>query len=487
MRNHRDVEAVDGEDCNVSHQSESIEQTSESSTKKPSEKYRNLVAFFLLGLLNNVTYVLMNAGAGDIVPGNYAVIYLCNIFPSMLVKITGPYWFQYFTYRQRILMASISVALCYILVNHFETTWLRLFGVALGAVQGGLGEATLLAMSQFFTNPEQCLVFYSSGTGLAGPIGYFISLVISPLLILNSSSNALKNIFSTILGEIFVAMYFATFVFVLETPWIDQIRQASQEVIFKKTKMSTDASMSESFLSEPALEAPCLAGNIMPPPAEPPLGIAAQQPADDHASVQRVKSVADTFSAKERFMFICGLWPYMVPLFVVYLSEYACQSGVWTAFALPSTAAEAAERLKHKSHRDFAYKALNLTYQVGVFVSRSSGLLLQPTVATLWLMPILQCAFWGFFAADSVQHFWYGWTVLMPAFVVGLLGGAVYVNAFTLIDRNLSPEYRELALSATSFGVDAGILVGNVAGLVCQWCLFQANNISSETSGTCPG
>ena len=35
---------------------------------------------------------------------------------------------------------------------------------------------------------------------------------------------------------------------------------------------------------------------------------------------------------------ICSLalWPYMVPLFVVYTAEYAMQSGTWAAMGIPS-------------------------------------------------------------------------------------------------------------------------------------------------------
>ncbi len=35
-------------------------------------------AFFALGFFNNFTWVAMNAGAGDIVPGMYALIYIVN-------------------------------------------------------------------------------------------------------------------------------------------------------------------------------------------------------------------------------------------------------------------------------------------------------------------------------------------------------------------------------------------------------------------------
>lgn len=291
-----------------------------------------------------------------------------------------------------------------------------------------------------------------------------------PALTIDSANFYVKNIFSTLIGQLVVVAYIATFFLMLEQPWVDQLRGSKQRNIFK--------SIGEE--SEVAGELPASSPEDM----EDPLLISDDD--SNKGDFKRVRSVADTFSAKERFLFIASLWPYMVPLFVVYVSEYAMQSGVWTAFALPSSRSQASTRVLTKSYRDRAYKTLNFTYQVGVFVSRSSGLLFQPNVSTLWAMPILQCGLWILFYAIALQHFMYGYVLLLPAFITGLLGGAVYVNAFTLIDKNLLPEYRELALSATAFACDAGILLGNVSGLFCQFCLFQSMNIHVDDSGTCP-
>ena len=84
---------------------------------------------------------------------------------------------------------------------------------------------------------------------------------------------------------------------------------------------------------------------------------------------------------------------------------------VWTAFVLPSFhRSQVSTRVLGKSYRDRAYKILNFTYQVGVFVSRSSGLLFPASnVATPWMMPILQCGLWIFFYAIAIQHFMYGY------------------------------------------------------------------------------
>ncbi len=50
----------------------------------------------------------------------------------------------------------------------------------------------------------------------------------------------------------------------------------------------------------------------------------------------------------------------------------------------------------------------------------------------------------------------------------GLLGGAVYVNAFTLISRHVDPLMREFSLAAASLGDSLGIAFADVAGVLIQ-------------------
>lgn len=53
---------------------------------------RNLLAFWLLGLLNNAPYVVMIAGAKEIDPAAVGLVYFCAIAPVFVVKLSGPYW-----------------------------------------------------------------------------------------------------------------------------------------------------------------------------------------------------------------------------------------------------------------------------------------------------------------------------------------------------------------------------------------------------------
>lgn len=45
----------------------------------------------------------------------------------------------------------------------------------------------------------------------------------------------------------------------------------------------------------------------------------------------------------------------------------------------------------------------------------------------------------------------------MPCFCTGLLGGLVYVNAFTLISREVEAQFKEFSLGAASVaGISGG-------------------------------
>lgn len=59
----------------------------------------------------------------------------------------------------------------------------------------------------------------------------------------------------------------------------------------------------------------------------------------------------------------------------------------------------------------------------------------------------------------------------------GLLGGAVYVNAFALLSRSVAPPQREFSMAAASVADSLGIACADVAGVLIQGCLFKVNRI----------
>merc|ERR1712043_104780 len=100
---------------------------------------------------------------------------------------------------------------------------------------------------------------------------------------------------------------------------------------------------------------------------------------------------------------------------------------------------------------------------------------------------MLQFMFLIFFVIDGAYQFWYNYTLLIPAFITGLLGGAVYVNAFTLISKEVDTKWKEFSLSAASVGDTSGIIFANIVGLFIQSCLYEMHHIKDTgLTLTCP-
>lgn len=112
-----------------------------------SEVWRNITAFWILGCLNNTAYVVMNAASQSISPGGVGLVYLCNVGPSLLTKLTLPYWGDLVGYRTRMILATISMVLSFVLVARGGSLAVRLIGVSFSAFQSGLGEASMLGLT----------------------------------------------------------------------------------------------------------------------------------------------------------------------------------------------------------------------------------------------------------------------------------------------------------------------------------------------------
>ena len=108
---------------------------------------RLALACFAIGTINNLTFVVNNAGATELLPGHVGLIYIINTFPELFVKGTAPWWWSCCGYNVKIGVAGACFAANLILVNAPVATGWKLLGVALSDLGGGLGEASMLALS----------------------------------------------------------------------------------------------------------------------------------------------------------------------------------------------------------------------------------------------------------------------------------------------------------------------------------------------------
>ncbi|KAL3159139.1 hypothetical protein ABBQ32_011133 [Trebouxia sp. C0010 RCD-2024] len=470
------------------------------------------VAFWLLGLLNNSVYVIMIAGANDISSGAVGLVYFCAVFPALLVKLSAPYWFHLVSYDARMTIVAVMMSSAYLTVAYGSHVSWQLLGVAFAAFQGGLGEASCLALCSFYDS-RRALTLWSSGTGFAGVAGYTWVAVLhlwwgasfrTTLMLANITSVAWLFIYHAVLPPRKQEAVSQLHTLVssrsngtADLPADQGVASDGMEAEADKSSGSQEhqpisrpdagselSKGSQGRSGSPSWRASGSSGmtrraswlDLDHAASADALGQAALlgdeergRPSNDDVALDGSRQQkAEDMAWKERLMHTLHLWPYMVPLCVVYFAEYAMQTGTWTAIGFPVTDAEARQRF---------YSASNWCYQVGVFVSRSSGLAYQATVPVLWLMPALQLLLLLFFTTVAVSHWLYSWVLLAPCLITGLLGGAVYVNAFTLISRQVDPLRREFSLAAASLGDSLGIAFADIAGILIQGCLYKVNTI----------
>lgn len=379
------------------------------------------------------------------------MVFLANVGPSLLVKVSAPYWFDHVSYQSRILLATLAMATSFALVatNSSEThhwkfalAW-SLFGVALGSLQSGLGEASLLALAgkcdgelASTDSKGQCLTCFSSGTGMAGVFGFFWKWIWSDFLGFSVSTMLW-------LAMVLPVAYWVTF----------------RHVIIEETTNSPVTTRSASTDGQATI------------PESQALTIDTVSEEESLIEAQLAIPIPE-MSGYQRFCLVLELWPYIVPLFTVYAAEYALQSGTWTAIGFP---------VNDVASRDRFYEFSNWMYQAGVFLSRSSGTLWTAPLWILWAMPCLQSInvvmFYSIASHAETSVFHSPSILYLGAFFAGLLGGSCYINAYKRICKDLPLLHQEFALSSTSVGESLGIVVADILGLFIQSCLYQINGL----------
>lgn len=472
-------------------------------------------------------FVIMLAGAKGISEGGTALVFMANTMPGLLCKLSSPYWFDKVTYQTRIKIGSILMTLSFCMVSLFShlhdnkvsngridfNVLMQLFGVALGSAHGSLGEASLLALcgradislknnhrmsrhegntyvatNQFDEMHDEthqdkpiCITAFSSGTGLAGVLGFGFVYACTNLINLSLSG-------TLVVALIFPLMYWKVFDIYLKQYMFDDIsieRTGPNENIQylvpcpheeEAVQFQVGDSVSEvhdDFIDNP----PCVSSAMS----------IAQPERDDESIISRYsrhsairsnsgQTTVSQMKNTERFYLVLSLWPYMVPLFVVYAAEYALQSGVWTAIGYP---------YNDEQHRRSFYLASSWLYQAGVFISRSSGAFFTVPMWFLWLMPILQTLNLVLFYLNATFHTLQNNYLFVGCFYAGLLGGAVYVQGYSRISRDLPVSIREFALASASVADSFGIILGDTTGLLLQACLYRANQIEGAVA-ICP-
>jgi battenin len=325
---------------------------------------------------------------------------------------------------------------------------MQLVGVAIGSVQSGFGEASFLAMTTFYAG-RSSVTAWSSGTGLAGPFGYLWVIVFVQVFKVDFSVTLLSAL-------VMPVAFWLNYAFLLGSPVITREKAKSIPSVSSGSLSDHSGSGSERHGSH--------SGELYEASDSP-------TPKTEESKYKDPSEAILSMTFRERVSRTLDLWPFTVPLFSVYLAEYAMQSGPWAAIGFP---------IDSKSARDRFYEYSNFAYQGGVLVSRSSGLIYKADMAAIWTMPVLQSIMLGFFIAVAYMQFWYNNWLLIMCFGVGLLGGSVYVGGFSLMRETVAPELKEFSLSAASFADGLGIVIASFIGGAIQKALYNYYDINDS-------
>lgn len=417
------------------------------------------MAFWLLGLCNNFAYVVMLSAAKDILEKDAkhiekpcrehvttrecqmmstGSVLLADIIPALLIKITAPMFIHRVPFGIRHSIVVLLQASSFLIVGISDSTALALFGVVLASFGSGLGEISYLALSSNY--PSTVVASWSSGTGGAGLIGASAYALLTDSKLLAISPKHTMFIMLT-LPALFSVSYWS----ILKIPHSVQRAHFLQPSTWLVTGdfIPADDMRREEVEEEEGL-----------------LGIRE----DRENSVDVTSRRRQTSTTLER---VLPLLKFMIPLISVYLAEYYINQGLL-------------ELLEFDCSHGFSmssesqYRWFQVTYQLGVFISRSSSNYVTIPTQYLKSLAVLQIFNAGFFTITAIYSFL---PHILIAFLVilfeGLLGGASYVNTFRAVHKEIPADSREFSMGVVSISdtigiVFAGFLAMPVHNRICS-------------------
>jgi battenin len=372
-------------------------------------------------------------------------VLLADVIPSVLVKLTAPYYIHVVPYNIRIWLFS-ALSACGMLLVGFSSTdrdasgiTIKMAGIVLASLSSGGGELSFLGLTHYYGSSS--LAAWGSGTGGAGLVGAGAYALLTTTFGLSVRGTLLA---SALLPLIMLFSFF----FVLPHGPLKAAKHNSATYTSIPDEEEAD-DQPDSVRSSTSLLA---------------------QPHD--RSVSPAYARRSTFHSAWHSLTIklrrakALVVPYMLPLFLVYVAEYTINQGVAPTllFPLPET--------PFKHFRAF-YPTYGAIYQLGVFISRSSLPFVR--VRTLYTPAVLQVLNLIGLTAHAMYPFIPTvWFVFAIVFWEGLLGGLVYVSTFAAIREEVAEEDREFSLGATTVSDSAGICLAGFVGIavekaLCAW------------------
>jgi battenin len=372
-------------------------------------------------------------------------VLLADVIPSVLVKLTAPYYIHVVPYNVRVWLFS-AISACGMLLVGFSSTardasgiTIKMAGIVLASLSSGGGELSFLGLTHYYGSSS--LAAWGSGTGGAGLVGAGAYALLTTTFGLSVRGTLLASALLPLI------MLFSFFIVLPHGPLKAAKHHSDTYSVLPIDEEAEDhaesARSSTSLLAQPRERSLSPANN-------------------NHSRIQSIRRSLTTKLRRAKALVV----PYMMPLFLVYVAEYTINQGVAPTLLFPL----AESPFKH--FRAF-YPTYGAIYQLGVFISRSSLPFIR--VRTLYTPAVLQVLNLIGLTVHAMYPFIPTvWFVFAIVFWEGLLGGLVYVSTFAAIREEVAEEDREFSLGATTVSDSAGICLAGFVSIgmekaLCGW------------------
>jgi len=406
-----------------------------------------LIGLTVLGLINNIFYVIILSAALDLVGPAIpkGTVLLASIVPGLATKLFVPYLIHYIPYSLRVIIFTV-LSTCGMLIVALSGSRdaggiaAKLVGIVFANISSGAGEVHFLSLTHFYG--QLSLAAWGSGTGGAGLIGAGAYALATTTMGFSSQATLLAS------AVIPCGMILSFFVLLPLGP-LKSAKRA--ELDYQAVAPDEESTIREAETED--------------------LGDLVEPMTGSNTSVAYSESVSwfrrHWSDLKTRLTHARGLViPYMLPLFLVYVAEYTINQGVSPTLLFPL------EESPFTHYRGF-YPTYGAIYQLGVFISRSSLPFVR--IRTLYVPSILQVVNLIVLVLQALYHYIPTvWFVFGIIFWEGLLGGLVYVSTYAAVREEVPEDEREFSLGAVTVSDSGGIFVAGFLGvamesLLCAW------------------
>ena len=300
-----------------------------------------LVSFWFIGACNSMPFVIMLSAAHDLLQEkamdaaaaatgkrslnstsdrydcnklSTGIVLLADILPGLCLQLIAPFFIQQLRYAFRVLIVASAITTSFLLLALTATdqTHLKILGVMFSSFASRLGEMTFLGLLTLYPT-KYSLTGWASGTGFAGLFGSFIY---AELTSLGWSPNR------TILFMLVVPIIMCVSFYALPSQQFALMRSNREKEQQKKEKNKDGEVMelTESVKGASSKNYASIQNSEQPP---------------DNAEDDGVKF--EDMPLYEKLKALSPLFKYMIPLCIVYFSEYFINQGLFELIYFPNT------------------------------------------------------------------------------------------------------------------------------------------------------